>query len=196
MGAPTTLEDQLDVLDVFIDSADELTNSWFLRDVKSNGINTGFQWAHGGLLQTTRTGPEHEAVKAVLLTLRFFCQSRTERSSIENVDNLIQTFSIDQELKDRFSQSRSDFNAYLQSSPSITFPVDSNAATRRSILDTLLYGRFAHANPCKRRQALKWQQAPYYDDLRAQFDLIVLEFIKAAAVMAQICREVRSEVGK
>ena len=191
---PTALAEQLDVLDVFIESADELLASSFLKQIAETGAGSTMGWVGTGPLQTDRTGPDHESVKALLLTIRFFCQSRTERASIENVNNLVQSLSVKQELKDNLKTSRENFNKYLEAAPSVGFPTDSDASTRWQIFDTLLYGSFAHANPTKRKIVKKWEAELYYNDLRVQFDAIALEFIKATSVMANICREVRTEL--
>jgi hypothetical protein len=194
---PLTLEEQIDILDIFIESAEELKQSWFLEEITEAGVGANMRWSHGGLIECERKGPEHEAVKSILLTIRFFCQSRTERASIENVDNIVQSLSVEQSLKDKFKTSRENFKEYLDAPPlGITFPEDSKAATRWDIFDTFLYGRFAHANPKKREIVKKWETELYYHHLRVQFDLIVLEFIKATAAMANICREVRAQIVK
>ena len=80
---PTRLEDQLEVLDTFIESADELFNSAYLKQVQQNGLSVKREWTLSSLTAST-TSPEHEAAKAVVLTLRMFCQNN-DATSLGNV---------------------------------------------------------------------------------------------------------------
>ena len=92
-------------------------------------------------------------------------------------------------LKERFRTSRHNFNSYLDKPTSVGFPADSGASSRRRIFEAFLYGIFAHANPKYRRQVKAWESQPYFDDIRAQFDLVLLEYLKALAALANVCRE-------
>lgn len=177
-----------EVLQIFIESVDELIDSEFLSQVKTQSISTQLNWSQNGGLLSERTGPKRDAVKAFLLTLRFFRQNN-EPTSLCNMEERIEGLNLNAELKERFRTSRHNFNSYLDKRPSINFSPEIGADTNRKILDTFLYGIFAHANPKHRRQAKQWEGAPYYEDIRAQFDLILIEFLKALAAMANVCRD-------
>ncbi len=183
---------EIEILDIFIESVDELLGSQFLKQSQSNGISTNISWLHDGL-SSQQIGPQREAVKAFLLTLRFFRQNN-EPTSLCNMEDLISGLAIDKQLKDRFRQSRANFNDYLDEPPSTPFPGGCGAETRRNILDGFLYGVFAHANPKHRRRVKTWDNAPYSSDVRAQFDLILLQFLIALAALANICRDARGSL--
>ncbi len=177
-----------EVLEIFIESVDELLDSDFLAQVKADGISTQLQWSHNGGFLSERTGPKRDAVKAFLLTLRFFRQNN-EPNSLCNMEERIDGLSVDAALKERFRTSRHNFNSFLDRPPSVGFPPDSGASSRRRIFEAFLYGIFAHANPKYRRQVKVWESQPYFDDIRGQFDLVLLEFLKALAALANVCRE-------
>ena len=177
-----------EVLEIFVESVDELLNSGLLAQVKTDGISTQLGWSHDTGLLSQRTGPKRDAVKAFLLTLRLF-RRNNEPTSLWNMDERIDSLEIDASLKKRFRAARHKFNLYLDKPPSVTFPNGSGADSRRQILEAFLYGVFAHANPKLRRRVNAWEGQPYAEDIRSQFDLILLEFLKALSAMANVCRQ-------
>jgi hypothetical protein len=177
-----------EVLQIFIESVEELLDSDFLSQTQAGGISNQFKWSQESGFLSERTGPKHDAVKAFLLTLRFFRQNN-EPTSLCKMEDRVDGLNIDAELKERFRTSKHKFNSFLDKPPSVSFPAGSGAGTRRQIFEAFLYGIFAHANPKHRRRVKAWEGQPYFDDIRAQFDLVLLEFLKAIAGMANVCRE-------
>lgn len=187
-----TIEEQIETLDVFIESVDELAKSSFFKQATDNGISTAISLSDGRILALNRVGPHHEAVKALLLTIRFFCQDN--ETSIGNVAAMVQSLPIAEELKSQFAESRDNFNAFLDRPTTITFPNGTGADTNRAIFVTFLYGTFAHAHRERRRRVKTWEQQPYFDDLRATFDRILFEFVNAVCVMSKTCIQIRQQI--
>lgn len=185
---PDQLEDQLEVLDVFVESADELFNSAYLKQIQQNGLSVNRQWTANSL-DTSTTSPEHEAAKAAVLTIRMFCQNN-DATSLGNIAAMLDKMNPEPTAHSNFKKSRANFNAYLSGPPSVGFTNTINANTRRQIWDTFLYGMFAHARLGKRRTIKQWQSQPYAEDIRIQFDLIIIEFIKAVTVMSKACKTI------
>ncbi len=184
-----------EVLEIFVDSVDELLDSDFYAQVKADGISTQFLWSHGAGSPGERTGPKHDAVKAFLLTLRLFGQNN-EPTSLCNMEDRINGLEIAASLKERFRTCRHDFNSYLDEPPSVGFPNGSGADSRRHILEAFLYGIFAHWKPKHRRRVNAWKDQPYFEHLRSQFDLILIEYLKALCVLANVCREcLKGDIG-
>ena len=177
-----------EVLEIFIESVDELLHSDFLSELQGGGISVSLRWSQETGLLSQRTGPKRDAVKAFLLTLRFFSQNN-EPTSLCNMEDRIASLEVDASLKERFRTSRHNFNCYLDKPPSVTFPKGVGADNRRQILEAFLYGIFAHANPKKRRKVKSWEDQPYFEQIRSEFDLILLEYLKAVSAMANVCRE-------
>lgn len=98
--------------------------------------------------------------------------------------------SADPTSSSNYHKSRANFNRYLNFPPSVTFPSGAKANTRRQIWDTFLYGMFAHARIGKRRIIKNWRSQLYADDIRMQFDLIIVEFIKAVTIMSKACKAI------
>ncbi len=187
-----TRDEQIETLDVFIESADELGKSSFLKQASDGGISTSIFSSDGRILAFDRLGPDHEAVRALLLTIRFFRQNN--ETSISNIAAMLSSLPVAEELRSQFTTSREHFNAYLDGPPAITFPEGIGAETNRAIFDTFLYGRFAHANRDKRRRVKKWERQPYFDDLRATFDRVLVEFVKAVWIMSKTCQQIRDQI--
>lgn len=71
---PKDLDDQLEVLDAFVESVEELITSNYVRQLQANGLSVKHTWTANSLTTTT-SSPDHESAKAVVLTLRMFCQN-------------------------------------------------------------------------------------------------------------------------
>ncbi len=181
--------EERDILNIFIDSVDELLQSNFLNQVVENGIVTNYTWNQDGFLSIQRGGPELEAVKAFILTIRFFCQNN-ERTSVGNMDNMIAEMDVHQNIKDAFTNTRQELNNYLNSLPIIQFEEGSEPINRRQIFETFLYGKFAHADRTKRNLLLIWQQRADFEDRRAIFDRILLQFVLFLKNLSEVCRNI------
>ncbi len=177
-----------EVLEIFVESVEELLKSNFVAEIEKDGVSTKTTWSEESGFISQRIGPRKDSVKAFLLTLRFFGQNN-EPTSLCNMEERINGLGVDRDLKKRFRDNRNNFNSFLDNPPCFTFPAESNANSRRQILETFLYGIFAHANPKYRRQVKAWENALFYDEIRAQFDLVLLEYLRLLIVLAEICRK-------
>jgi len=101
--------------------------------------------------------PDEESIDAFVLTYRFFCQN-TEMSSFENMEAVYEKLPISQQRKDSFKNARGQFNAWLDSIPSIE--IENVILTRREILDIFIYGGLAHANKKKKEIFDQWMSDP------------------------------------
>ena len=189
---PTTLSEQAELLTIFVESVDEVLDSHFVKQAAQGGLMSESTWSKEGVLTQERVGPELDAVKALLLTVRMFSQPN-DPTSFENISTMVSTMPVSQTLKDRFDTSVTNFNSYLDSPPPIGFSVE-RADTQRSIFKTFLYGSFAHTTPSKRRRLKAWKASSEYNDLRLCFDRILFEFVKASAALRSISLEVLQEV--
>ncbi len=183
--------EEIESLQIFVESATELEESNFVAQAKG-GISTSMRQLGEAVLMERR-GPEHEAVKALLLTVRFFCQDN--ETSIKKTADLIQGFAVADALKDEFKAIRENFNSFLDAASPIKFQVSVGADTNREIFDTFLYGCFAHASRDKRRRVKSWEGKPYFNDLRAQFDVILVGFVRAVVALKAVCVRVLTELG-
>jgi hypothetical protein len=129
-----------EVLEIFLEGADELSGSRFADQVR-NGIRVGMLLVPEGI-ETRVAGPEHEATKAFLLTLRAFGQDN-DQTSLRNIAARVRALAVSQSSKDRFLTSRENFNAFLDSPLNVLVP-DNDADTKRKVFEAFLYGIYAH----------------------------------------------------
>ena len=188
---PDNNDERIDVLNIFVESVAELTDSWYVKQVTEDGINCEIDLSRHSDNAST-VAPEQDALKAVLLTLRFFCQSKSERSSVGNVSEIIAEpdFAIEQRLIDEYEQTRTELNEYFKSSPPIKYPSHLNATTRWLVFDTILYGRLAHSNPKKRKIALQWENDPIWPMIKTDFRVIVMDFINHLTALSGTCQKI------
>lgn len=186
---PSTYTDR-EVLQMFVEAADELSGSTFAEQVKK-GVRVGFLAAPEGI-ETKVAGPEHEATKSFLLTLRLFGQDN-DVTSLRNMAGRVQALAVSQPLKDRFLKSRDNFNSFLDSALNVQVP-DPDADTKRKVFEAFLYGIYAHTAEEHRRTVKRWREQFYYADLEAQFYVILGNFLAAVTAMANACRDMLKEL--
>lgn len=179
-----------EVLEIFVEAAEELANSTFAAQVRK-GVRVSLLSVPKGLA-TRIEGPDHEPTKAFLLTLRLFGQDNDE-TSLRNMAARVKGLAVSEEAKERFLKSRENFNAFLDAG--LHVPVeDSAAATKRQVFEAFLYGMYAHTAEEHRRTVTRWRQQVYYADLEAQFYVILAHFLAAVTAMANACREMVKEL--
>lgn len=179
-----------EILEMFVEAADELSGSTFAAQVRK-GIKVSLLGTPEGL--TTRLdGPEHEPTKAFLLTLRLFGQDNDE-TSLRNMAARVRGLSVSQAPKDRFLESRDNFNAFLDSPLHVPVP-DPTADTKRKVFEAFLYGIYAHTAEDHRRTVKRWREQPWCDDLEAQFFVVLAHFLAAVTAMANACRDMLKEL--
>ncbi len=183
---------EIESLQIFVESANELEASNFIAQAK-DGISTSIRQLGDRTLLLERRGPEHEAVKALLLTVRFFYQNN--ETSIKKTADLVKGLAVPNALQDEFAVICKQLNKFLDAASPIKFQTSIGADTNREIFEIFLYGCFAHANREKRRRVKSWEQGPCFDDLRARFDVILVAFVSAVAKLKAVCVKILTELG-
>lgn len=183
---PTAIER----LQLFIEKAEELQNSKFLAEIRSGKLSAHFKWKVGGPIETNRIGPEEESAKAFILTLRFFRQA-TDTISLRQMEDMVISLSVDTKLKDEFVKIRDNLNKYLDSPPKISVVENGlKVMTRREIFETFLWGHYAHSSPDKSNKLKSWERFLLFDDLRMEFDAILLAFATTIGSLSDVCKRI------
>jgi len=161
-------------LELFNEKAEELLSSTFTKKVLEEGIEVTLYWNWETEEEKTnfeRRGPNREEIKAFLLDYRFFIQDN-ERSSFRNLKELYSLDLLKAKFETRFDSARDALNNHLDSHST---PIDYNGEnlTPRKIIDTFIYGGFAHANEAKEKLFKEWRSIPYF------FPLIEHEFVSS-----------------
>ena len=169
-------------LEIFVESARELELS--KAAVGSlNAISVRMDGAGA-----TLSGPNREAVKAMVLTARMFCQDND--TSIRETEKYVDQLDISGSRKKEYSELRSQFNSYLQAKPVVLFEGLDGAGSNGEIFWSFVYGVLAHSNRDKRRRVKKWKQMPEYEHLRAVFQVTLFRFVEITQKLADVCEAV------
>lgn len=147
-----------DAVGLFNEKASELANSNFVKYIlEHKKISFEVSVKRGERVKLTRTIPNEEAIKAFVLTFRFFIQNN-ERCSFGNLDKIYARLPVPKEIKKQFRTARKTLNEYLDSSASFT--IENEMISRRKLLDVVVYGGLAHATPEKKKLYDKWMRDP------------------------------------
>jgi len=149
--------EDLEALRLFNEKAFELRESRFTQ--MASHAETGITIFFGPEkpIEVERIGPDDEALKAFLLTFRFFVQDN-ERCSIRNVAAAYERLSVPEERKDLVRKARLDLNDFLDQPTFMKFGQDQ--VFHRRILDVFLYGNLAHSKDDKREVLESWRATP------------------------------------
>lgn len=163
-------------LQFFNEKSEELKKRTFLT--KASAEDAGFTIRMTPeTVKAERRGADEEATAALVLTLRFFLQPR-DGIQIEEIVSLYQELPIPQEDKHCVLENFKSHVKMLDAPTAVVLAVDGEEITNRAVLETFMYGCFAHSNEDKRSKYLLWQSTPirlFFDDT---FEYVVCEVLR------------------
>src|SRR5215216_3065884 len=148
----TEVDDQIEALRLFNEKVNELLELSFVKAVTDP--NAGFSLSgkrqeDGSFkMESTVRGPSVEAVKAFVLTFRFFIQDN-ETTSLRKIAVLYDSSNIDPQQRAHFQSARNEVNKMLDAPNFFNLNYDGVTPTNREVMDIFVYGGLAHANPEK-----------------------------------------------
>ena len=125
-----------------------------------------------GMAKTEKL-PDEESLSAAILTLRMFIQNN-EPISLYNMSELYSRINVPQDLKDKFNELRDALNCYLDKSSNVTISdtslgygkiLESESGqkhTNRELMNTYIYGHYAHCDESKRKVFKKIDKQPSF----------------------------------
>lgn len=179
-------------LELFREKAKELEDSIFVRSIATKkSLGTTLNWSKDRPVTTEREGPTEDEIRSSVLTIRLFRQDN-DRISIRKTAKLIESLPVDQSLKDEYNQNRSDLNSFLDSQTSVVFDLGSDLITRRFLFDTFLYGFYSHLEVSKQQLIYEWRDKPFFNDMKMEFDLMLLKFTQSVARLSRVVEKVEA----
>lgn len=175
-------------LKLFNEKAEELLSSSFYKRMLEggSGYSLSCNWETGEeITNFERTGPTKENIKAFLLDYRFFIQDN-ERSSFRNLKELYSSTLLSQKFEPRFDSARDALNNYLDSHSRFQIDYNGEILIRRKIIDTFIYGGFAHANGDKEKLFKEWRSIPPF------FPMIENEFVYCLAKITDVIAYIKN----
>lgn len=145
----------VEILNLFNEKTDDLKRSRYLKSVIEN--NTGFSlvFENKGSTTVTVRSPDDDAIKAFVLTFRFFIQDN-ERCSIRNIAKIYDGLDIPEEMKSDFKSNRDGINTFLENHSMLK--LNNENVSLGKILDVFFYGGLAHANEGKKKLYDSWMR--------------------------------------
>ncbi len=184
------IEDQQTAFRLFNEKVQELLELSFVKAVSDPqaGFSLSGKRQDDGTfkMQSTVRGPSVEAVKAFVLTFRFFIQDN-ETTSLHNIAALYDSSNIDPQQRAYFQSARSEVNKMLDAPNFLNLNYDGVTPTNRQIMDVFVYGGLAHANPDKYKTYKDWMSfPPAAVMLQACFNMILGNILHALAYIQHV----------
>ena len=144
------------VLSLFNEKVEDLRRSRYFQSIIKESSGFNFSFESGGKWSLTIKGPDDDAIKAFVLTFRFFIQDN-ERCSINNISKIYNAEPyIPNEIKTEFNSSRNIMKQFLESYSMLQ--INKEGVQYKKILDVFFYGGLAHANEQKKELFDKWMK--------------------------------------
>ena len=177
-------ETQYDDLCEFVTETNRLKNSRFGRGIMTQ---EEISLRSGGGREPELVNFDEEDCRSFLLGCRMLMQNN-DRISIGNIWRLFKDVINDSEWFVRVNPPRWMLNDYLDQDMLFQDPTGS-ISTNRELVDTFLYGAYAHLNRDHRRRFKEWQNNQHFHSLKLQFLLALQVILQMAGRMADAVDE-------
>lgn len=187
--------DVISTLKLFNEKVDKLINSRFVKHLQENkGLKVSMKSSVGEKVGISHNLPDHDAIDAFVLTVRFFIQDN-EPMSLRNMAKLYSELSISQNTKDDFNYVRDKLNSELDKKS--MFNLEGKDLTRRNVFDTFIYGGLAHAEAKKKEDFDKWMRIePLAAFIIAEFNNVLIYFLDCIAYIRNVNLRALAELTK
>lgn len=177
-----------EALELFVEKTQELKNGRFAEYVKKNGVTLNISIVETEAVEFSLDIPDTEAIKALLLTLRFFFQNN-EPISLYNVQKLVNGPDLsDPDLsadwKAQYTVTRSEINNHLRANTPLYIQKENRNVTRQEIWDAFIWGHYAHSG--KREEYLRWKGHGLFPFIRFEFIETLMAFQEGIEYIAEM----------
>ena len=176
MSTNAPMSDIINQLELFSETVSRIHESGFIKDLNTRDkIGFTITSKTGKKVDVMKRWPEEDLVNGFLLPFRMLIQKK-DPCSWRQICELVENLDVPSKYKDAFRDARINLNKYLDDS--IIFIVQFTGApeTNREILNTFLYGYYAHADPKCKKKLEQWKKYPWvFDILEYQFIIIIIQ---------------------
>ncbi len=196
----TDKEKAIQAIKSFNKRADEMFESTFVKKMfeeKSGVTIFGNYKADEEEINSERSGPNREFIKAFVSDYRYFIQNN-ERTSFKNMSEHYNSALLSDSIKSRFSSARDAFNSFLDFPSNVQIQFNGEILTRSIILYTFIYGSgLAHASGEKEEIFLQWESIPYFlPIIENEFVDILAKSLDVIAFIRNLNLEALEELNK
>lgn len=151
----------IDRLRQFNLAADEIIESSYVKESREKWVGINFRWTRNNETNDLdfsyqKSDHDEDKIRSLVLTVRLFIQDN-EPLSIGKMREFYHGLPIDQKYKTVFDLIRDQLNEFLDE-PATTFL--EKKPSRRQVLETIIYGMYAHRNRNKIGTIGTWKTDP------------------------------------
>lgn len=184
------MEEVISTMSLFIEKADKLINSNFVKHaVKDSGVD--FSTSIGVPPTIKRRGPNDENIEAFVLTFRFFVQDN-EKISLRKIKDVFESSFIEEKEKNNYNEARNHLNTYLDGATMFNI---NGVIQRRTLMEIFIYGSLSHANKNKKKKYDDWMGnqflAPF---MKNEFIVIIFEILNVITFIRNQCETVLKRI--
>lgn len=187
MNTSASMFEIINQLDLFSKTVSRIHNSDFIRDILSRDkIGFTITSKTGEKIDVMKRWPEENLVNGFLLPFRMLIQ-KNDPCSWRQICELVETLDVPSKYKDAFRDARINLNDYLDGSASLLVQFPEAPETTRELLNTFLYGYYAHADQKFKKKLEQWKKYPWvFDILEYQFIIIILQVASLSYRMSEL----------
>ena len=161
-----------DILELFVEKADELKQEEFTRFLEEFGHQLSYQYTAASQQLTVATiAPTETMNKSFLLTYRMFVHARDNIGFIDptqRISKLLSDDSLSPQWREQFQDVAQKIHQFLREKPSGRIDINlldpqgnksTESLTRWDILKTFLYGEYSHTS--QRERLRNWLSTPF-----------------------------------
>ncbi len=180
--------------------ADEIFESTFVKKMfgeQTGVIIFGDYKTSEGEINSERSGPNREFIKAFVSDYRYFIQNN-ERTSFKNMSDHYNSALFSDSMKSRFNSARDALNDFLDSPSDIPIQFNEEVFTKRKIMDTFIYGSgLAHETERKAEIFQQWESTPHFlPIIENEFIYIITKSLDVIAFIRNLNLEAVEELNK
>ena len=162
-----------------------------IREIERTQLMVEIWERPNGRLELVLPKIEEDDLDAFLLNYRLLQQDK-DRISIRNMSSTIESLTLAPQTKTDFETLRKSFNAYLDEPPEMQ--VLGEPKDKRALIDTLLYGVYAHLDKSKGTDAAYWARVLKQDHVQLLFASTIKGIVDHLRKFEALMREVDTQL--
>lgn len=187
-------EDELYALRLFNEKAAKLESGGFVKGLLAHGLRLTIDM-QPHVTTYNLEGLDQDSIDAFVLNYRFFCQNN-DAISFQNMSELYEDLPVEDKTKQTFKDVRKRLNGFLDSRSG--FGINDDVHTYRRIVDTCVYGGFAHANKEKKKEYDRWMRTSgmaqmIFYEFSSAFIQILNCIVEVAALNDEVIKELEAQ---
>jgi hypothetical protein len=196
----TDKEKAIKAIKSFNKKADEMVESTFVRKMfeEPSGVTIFGNYEAGKEeINSERSGPNREYIKAFVSDYRYFIQNN-ETTSFKNMSEHYNSALFSESFKSRFNSARNALNDFLDSPSDLPIHFNEEILTKRKILYTFAYGSgLAHASGEKEELFQQWESIPHFlPIIENEFVYILTKSLDVISFIRNLNLEALEELNK